>query len=214
MPRTPGKSLKVLEIASWIAGIALLAVYVGGTAWGDSERERGVVAFEEARQQQSAEDARISPQEGMRTVAPASVQVTTDSPADGSILAVLRIPGITLEVPVIYGTGEPVLRRGAGLIEGASFPGDGGNVAIAAHRDTFFRGLKDVAVGDLIELDAPDRKWVYRITELTVVEPTDVHVLADTGEPVLTLVTCYPFYFVGSAPQRFVVRAVAVEPST
>lgn len=187
---------------------------MGATAWSQSERERGLVAFEEARQQQSAEVARISPQEGRPAVATAAVQVTADSPADGSILAVLRIPGITLEVPVIYGTGEPVLRRGAGLIEGASFPGDGGNVAIAAHRDTFFRGLKDVAVGDLIELDVPDRKWVYRVTELTVVEPTDVHVLADTGEPVLTLVTCYPFYFVGNAPQRFVVRAVAVEPST
>jgi sortase A len=129
------------------------------------------------------------------------------------VLAILRIPGIALEVPVNYGTDEWVLLRGAGLVEGTALPGSNGNVAIAAHRDTHFRGLKDLSLGDRIELAMLDSTQTYVVTDLSVVEPTDVHVLADTGEPVLTLVTCYPFYFVGHAPQRFIVRAVAATPS-
>jgi sortase A len=125
----------------------------------------------------------------------------------------LRIPGIALEVPVTYGTDELVLLSGAGLVEGTGLPGSNGNVAIAAHRDTFFRGLKDLALGDHIQLVMLDRTQTYIVTDLSVVEPTDVHVLDDTGEPVLTLVTCYPFYFVGNAPKRFIVRAVAAEAS-
>jgi sortase A len=106
-----------------------------------------------------------------------------------------------------------VLLSGAGLVEGTGLPGSNGNVAIAAHRDTFFRGLKDLALGDHIQLVMLDRTQTYIVTDLSVVEPTDVHVLDDTGEPVLTLVTCYPFYFVGNAPKRFIVRAVAAEAS-
>jgi sortase A len=139
-------------------------------------------------------------------------QHSWESPAD-EVLAILRIPGIALEVPVTYGTDELVLLSGAGLVEGTGLPGSNGNVAIAAHRDTFFRGLKDLALGDHIQLVMLDRTQTYIVTDLSVVEPTDVHVLDDTGEPVLTLVTCYPFYFVGNAPKRFIVRAVAAEAS-
>jgi sortase A len=144
------------------------------------------------------------------------IQLASQPPAGwpasaDKVLAILRIPGIALEVPVNYGTDEWVLLRGAGLVEGSGMPGSNGNVAIAAHRDTHFRPLKDLALGDRIELVMLDRTLTYVVTDLSVVEPSDVHVLADTGEPVLTLVTCYPFYFVGHAPQRFIVRAVAVE---
>jgi sortase A len=112
-------------------------------------------------------------------------------------------------VPVNYGTSKHVLLRGAGLVEGTAWPGSNGNVAIAAHRDTYFRALKDLVLGDRIELEMLDRTQTYVVTGLSVVEPADVHVLAETREPVLTLVTCYPFYFVGNAPQRFIVRAEA-----
>ncbi|MBK8287096.1 MAG: class D sortase [Ahniella sp.] len=101
--------------------------------------------------------------------------------------------------------------QGAGLVEGTARPGGGGNIAIAAHRDSFFRGLRDVAYGDLIELESFQRKATYRVSALAVVEPDDVQVLAETGEAALTLVTCYPFHFVGHAPQRFIVRAVATD---
>jgi sortase A len=142
-----------------------------------------------------------------------SIEPVTREIADDTVFAVLRIPRIALEVPVNAGTGAQVLLRGAGLIAGTAAPGTAGNVAIAAHRDSFFRGLKDVELGDLVELDTREGTWTYRVTALWVVEPNEVQVIADTGEPVLTLVTCYPFYFVGHAPRRFIVRATAEEHS-
>jgi sortase A len=89
-----------------------------------------------------------------------------------------------------------------------------GNLAIAGHRDGFFRTLKDAAVGDRIELRTPSGVRVYEIEDMAVIEPNDVSVLRDTPDRALTLLTCYPFYFVGDAPQRFVVRAIAVNPQT
>ena len=177
--------MKFLEIMLWIVGATLLALFAGVQAWGESEQQRDVAAFTQAQQQLApASDALQS----LPVSAPETGIASTDT-----VLAVLRIPGIALEVPVNYGTDEWVLLRGAGLVEGTALPGSNGNVAIAAHRDTHFRALKDLVLGDRIELAMLDRTQTYVVTGLSVVEPTDVHVLADTGEPVLTLVTCYPF---------------------
>jgi sortase A len=203
--------MKLLEITFWTVGLALLALYTAALAWGDWTRERGISAYIETQQSEAAQRLTQYPHEENEAAAAMAVSVP---PRSDAVIAVLRAPGIHLEVPVGQGTDETVLRRGAGLIVGSATPGSQGNVAIAAHRDTFFRGLKDITVGDLVELDTLDRLRIYRVTELSVVEPTDVHVLADTGEPVLTLVTCYPFYFVGHAPQRFIVRAVAADVAT
>ena len=125
-------------------------------------------------------------------------------------LAVLRIPKIRLEVPVLPGTDDRTLDRGVGHIEDTAQPGTDGNSGIAGHRDGFFRGLKDITPGDAIELDTLQGKDVYRVERTWVVDPEDVSVLDPTPTRALTLVTCYPFYFVGSAPQRFIVRAVRV----
>ena len=134
------------------------------------------------------------------------------TPSDYAAIAVLRIPRIALEVAVAAGTDASTLRRGAGLIAGSAWPGSaGGNISIAAHRDSFFRPLADLVVGDVIELESLRRTRSYRIEALSVVNPGDVHVLAPTGKATLTLVTCFPFRFVGHAPQRFIVRAVAAE---
>jgi sortase A len=122
-------------------------------------------------------------------------------------IAVLRIPRIHLQVPVLDGTDELTLNRGVGHIVGTANPGADGNMAIAGHRDGFFRGLKDVGVGDRIEMEAPGGMEVYVIDRITIVDPSDVSVLEPTPSNALTLVTCYPFYFVGSAPQRYIVRA-------
>lgn len=201
--------MKQLETLLWTVGIALVLIFGATQAGGEILRQRDVSAFVQARQWVETQEVPAL------TVSAAGREVVTKpatartSSVDG-VLAVLRIPGIELEVPVSYGTDEQVLRRGAGVIEGAAFPGSNGNVAIAAHRDTHFRGLKDLELGDVIELEMPDRTQAYIVTSLSVVEPTDVYVLAETGKPVLTLVTCYPFYFVGHAPQRFIVRAEAV----
>ena len=123
-------------------------------------------------------------------------------------LGVLRIPKIRLEVPVLPGTDDRTLDRAVGYIEGTALPGTDGNLGIAGHRDGFFRGLKDIATGDVIELDTIQGTDVYRVERTWVVDPEDVTVLDPTPLRALTLVTCYPFYYIGSAPRRFIVRAV------
>jgi len=125
-------------------------------------------------------------------------------------LAVLRIPKLRLEVAVLPGTDDATLDRGLGHIEDTPLPGADGNAGIAGHRDGFFRGLKDILPGDTIEIDTLGRKDTYRVERTWIVDPSDVSVLDPTPSASLTLVTCYPFYFVGSAPQRFIVRAVRV----
>jgi sortase A len=123
-------------------------------------------------------------------------------------LAVLRIPRLGLEVAVLEGTDEVTLNRGVGLIEETAKPGTDGNSGIAGHRDGYFRVLKEIAIGDAIELETLSGREVYHVERTWIVEPEDVSVLDPTPTRSLTLVTCYPFYFVGSAPQRFIVRAV------
>ena len=125
----------------------------------------------------------------------------------GSTLAVLRIESHNIEVPVLDSTTDLALNRGAGHVEGTALPGDVGNVGIAAHRDGYFRGLKDIRIGDEIELTTLEGHQTYVVSQLDIVSPYEVSVLDPTSEPVLTLITCYPFYFVGSAPERFIVRA-------
>jgi sortase A len=199
------------ETLLWILGATLLAVYFGAGYWGEHQRRDGLASFAQAQALAPVEwqrDPQADAAVPARMPSAAEAQATQDA-----VIAVLRIPGIELEVPVYQGTTEHVLRRGAGLVEGTALPGSAGNVGIAAHRDTHFRGLKDVAIGDLIELGTPEKTEVYRITAMEVVGPGDVHVLDDTGEAVLTLVTCYPFYFVGSAPQRYIVRAAVADGS-
>ena len=125
-------------------------------------------------------------------------------------LAILRIPDLGLEVPVYATSSDLHLNRGAGLIEGMGLPDKGGNLGIAGHRDGFFRVLKDVAPGQKIEIETKNRLHVFRVVSTEVVDPTDLRPLADTADPTITLVTCYPFYFLGHAPQRFIVRGTYV----
>lgn len=131
-----------------------------------------------------------------------SLSVYTNSPT-----AVLEIPKLRLRVPVFEGTDDLTLNRGVGRILGTAKPDQDGNIGIAGHRDGFFRGLKDVALGDAIDLETLDVKRTYVIDQITVVTPDDVSVLQSKPKPSLTLVTCYPFYFVGDAPQRYIVSA-------
>ena len=122
-------------------------------------------------------------------------------------LATLRIPRLGLRVNVLEGTDDWTLNRAVGHIADTAAPGSTGNVGLAGHRDGFFRGLKDIAVGDAIELSTAGRVDRYHVQKIWIVAPSDVWVLDPTDSPALTLVTCYPFYFIGSAPKRFIVRA-------
>jgi sortase A len=133
-------------------------------------------------------------------------------PNEGELLGRIRIPRLDVTAVVVEGVGKRSLRRAAGHIPGTALPSeDEGNVGIAAHRDSFFRGLKDIRKDDTIELTTLDGTHRYRVEWTKIVQPEDTTVLAPTGEPALTLVTCYPFYYVGSAPKRFIVRAHRVE---
>ncbi len=129
-------------------------------------------------------------------------------------VAVLRIPKIHLEVPVLQGTDDLTLNRAVGLIAGTALPGEDGNTGIAGHRDGFFRGLKDLCVGDPIELVTQTKTNTYLIDRIVIVDPSDVSVLAPRPRTSVTLVTCYPFYFVGSAPRRYIVQASLATPSS
>ena len=131
-----------------------------------------------------------------------SLLISKESP-----IAVLRLAKFNLRVPVFEGTDELTLNRGVGWIAGTARPGQTGNIGIAGHRDGFFRPLKDIAVGDVIELFSSAAKAIYTVGEIEIVNPEDVGVLRPRGVPSLTLTTCYPFYFIGDAPQRFIVHA-------
>ena len=122
-------------------------------------------------------------------------------------LAILRIRKISLEVPVFNDTDDLTLDRGVGRILGTAQIGQPGNLGIAGHRDGFFRGLKDIELGDTIELQLPGGTDRYSVSQIQVVAPEDTYVLKPQSETTLTLVTCYPFYYVGSAPKRYVVTA-------
>ena len=122
-------------------------------------------------------------------------------------VGILRVEKIRLEVPVFDGTDDRVLNRGVGRIVGTTRVGQSGNIGIAGHRDGFFRGLKDVVVGDTMELQTAVARQTYVIDSIKTVSPDDVSVLKNGPTPGLTLVTCYPFYFIGSAPQRYIVHA-------
>jgi len=126
----------------------------------------------------------------------------------GEVVGVLRIPSVGLTAPVRDGVDEVTLNRAVGLVPGMARPGERGNVGIAGHRDGFFRALEGVGVGAVVELELlPAGTERYRVSSVEIVDPDELRVLAPTAEPRLTLVTCYPFRFVGSAPRRYIVRA-------
>lgn len=129
------------------------------------------------------------------------------APAPGSPLGRIEVNAIGLAVMILEGTDAGTLRRAAGHIPGTSLPGQQGNVAIAGHRDTFFRPLRKIRKNDEITLTTLAGSYRYRVDHTQVVEPQDTYVLDDSNEAILTLVTCYPFNFIGSAPERFIVRA-------
>ena len=126
-------------------------------------------------------------------------------------LAVLQISALRLQVPVLEGTDDFMLDRAVGHILGAALPGELGNVGIAGHRDGFFRGLKDIRAGATIDLFHQHGTLRYIVDDIRIVPPTDVSVLAPRAKPAITLVTCYPFYFVGSAPLRYIVHATLAD---
>jgi sortase A len=136
-------------------------------------------------------------------------QISPPQPAakDGDVLGRVDIPRLGMSVAVLKGTSSRILRLGAGHIEGTALLGGPGNSGIAGHRDTFFRPLRNIRQNDEIEIQTATGLSRYRVDWFRVVGPGDMSVLARSTESELTLVTCYPFYYFGAAPKRFVVHA-------
>lgn len=150
--------------------------------------------------------AKLSQARGARELERPGAQGSTHTVGD--VVGRLEIPRLSLSTVVFEGADQDVLERGAGHLPGSALPGNRGNTVLAAHRDTFFRPLRRIQVGDTVKIHTPPGDSVYIVESARVVEPDDVDVLRPTPEPALTLITCYPFRYIGPAPERFVVRAV------
>jgi len=204
--------LKTERLLIVVAAI-LLTVFLGALLHRTVLSRAAIKMFERG---QKAEVKRVSVGGGLSAASPDfslwspkrieeyKESLTTDfAPAIG----ILRIPKVDIEAPVLEGTDDLTLNRGVGRIDGTARPGESGNIGIAGHRDGFFRGLKDVSAGDKIELVTKEGTQTYIIDRIVIVERSDISVLAPRDRSTVTLVTCYPFYFVGSAPQRYIVQA-------
>jgi sortase A len=202
-----------------LEGLAVAFGVVALSVWGVAKLAGSAGARQDLKRFEVTRDARGEPSRSLPTLAPSDVKLwnwqrvrewraSLTAPVP-SPLAVLRIPTIELEVSVLPGTDELVLNRGVGHIASTALPGTNSNSGIAGHRDGYFRRLKDLAPGDAIELETLEGRQMYRVERTWIVDANDVSVLEPTPVRSLTLVTCYPFRFVGSAPRRFIVRAIA-----
>jgi sortase A len=203
-PRTRGRVWRSLERLLIVIGLASLGYYAYVSV--------------ESRLYQELEnrelDAILATQVG-RTLpdpagAPDATRPTRARPAAGSAIGRIEIPRLGISVVIRAGSDARTLRLAVGHIPGTALPGDMGNIGLAGHRDTFFRRLRDIRADDEIRIITPDGTFAFRVEETSVVMPKDTWVLDATTAPTLTLVTCFPFTYVGSAPQRFIVRATGV----
>ena len=214
--------LRVIQLVSLVLGAGLIGIYLAAKIDAFLASRNAIRHLDRAR---TIEVTRIRSDASIRDAASADPVDTSlwskqrvegfqqSLMADLNLpLAVLKIPEIDIEVPVFDGTDDLILNRGAGRIEGTAMPNQPGNSGIAAHRDGFFRELADVELGDEIVVETIDSSSTYVIEDIRIVDPTDVWVLDPTDLQSITLVTCYPFYFIGSAPQRYIVRAGLKSP--
>jgi sortase A len=194
--------LKFLERSCLIVGVTMITLGAVVRIDGVVHRQAAVAEFERIR------STSVNPEDQLdwseQRIADYQEALQQDT---GETLAVLRIPSRNIEGPVFDSTDEWALNRGSGHVTGTSLPGERGNVAIAAHRDGFFRGLENIEIGDEIELTTLEGQQTFRVSMLDIVDPLDVSVLGPTDDTAITLITCYPFNYVGAAPDRFIVRA-------
>jgi len=199
--------LRACERALFVVAAVALVWYAGVRI--EASREQAALSRELDRASAALSAAR-TPEPGVaratRTVA------TPSAPAARSVIGRIEVPRLRLSVLAREGVDTRTLRGAAGHVPGTALPGEPGNTAFAAHRDTFFAPLRDVRKGDAVTITTPEGRFHYVVASTQVVDPDDVAVLDPTKQPTLTLVTCYPFDFFGSAPQRFIVRATLTDP--
>jgi len=208
-----------LEVGFYLGGIALLLVIFQARADNSQPSGEGWAPYQAAPQYPiwiqdpytsdsvltNVNEPNMSLWNGARiTDYEESLKVDTAPP-----LGILTIEKLDIQVPIYNGTDDFALNRGAGRIKGMAKMDEAGNLGVSGHRDGFFRGLKDIQVGDDIEIQTTRGLENYSVSSITIVDKSDVSPLEPTSEKMLTLVTCYPFYFVGHAPKRYIVKAMA-----
>ena len=188
----------------WL-GVAAL-VYAGGTAaYAGIYQRYQSWKFERARMSAIVQD--LQPNAATAKVIKAPIVEHASGLREGDVVGRLEVPRIGISVVVLQGVENHTLTLGAGHVPGTPLPGADGNVAIAAHRDTFFRRLEGIAVGDVVRFATVRQTYEYVVDSMETVDPQNTQVIESRAHPELTLITCYPFYFVGAAPKRFVVHA-------
>jgi len=209
--------MKALEKALWAIGVICIGIFCTHLVASEAARSNDVEAFKTAMAQYSetsqlpADRDLPYPEQSLWSegrIAKFEKSLTQET---SEVLGILEIPRLNLEVPLYDGASDLHMDRGAARIEGTAMPGEPGNLGVAAHRDGYFRVLKDIELGDELRITTSNGPEAYVVLELRIVDPYAVEVLDPTEEQSVTLVTCYPFYFVGSAPDRFIVRAVKKE---
>jgi sortase A len=215
--KKPRTLARTLEIALLVVGVLLVGIYAAATVYRWVGGRKAVQDFDAAKA-----EAKVTPPEPvLRPLSPVPTNVDVSLWSEKRVreykdtlkqsfngpIAVLDVPKFKIRVAVLEGTDEFALNRGVGWIEGTPRPGQPGNIGIAGHRDGFFRPLKDIKEGDEIDLETPTGLTTYKVDQIEIVTPDDVHVLQPRRSDSLTLVTCYPFYFIGDAPRRFIVHA-------
>jgi sortase A len=211
--------LRALESGLLATGLILLVSFFVLRGLGNYQAKSDIRVFEEAvaagttaAAQTSAGGTEYSPEPDYKLWSSKRIADYHEGNTirDEAPLAIMSIATLGLKVPIYNGTDEINLNRGAGRIKGTARIDASGNLGIAGHRDGFFRGLKDIELGDSISMLTYQGSTEFVVSSITIVDPTDVSVLAPTDEATITLVTCYPFYFVGHAPKRYIVRGELV----
>lgn len=207
-PRARGRVWRSLERLLIIIGLASLG-YVGYVA----AESRLYQAFENRELDAILAMHREPTRPGSpgEPDAPANARPTRARPAAGAAIGRIEIPRLGVSVVIRTGSDARTLRLAVGHIPGTALPGEPGNIGLAGHRDTFFRRLRDIRPDDEIRVVTTEGTFAFRVENTRVVEPRDTWVLDPTNAPTLTLVTCFPFTYIGSAPQRFIVRATEVQ---
>lgn len=206
-PSTASRVVWAIQWISWSVGVALVLFFVAALAAGELGRRSGIQNFTSA-------PTTATPDMSLWSTQRVAEFQRARQQLIAAPLAILRVPGLHLSVPIYPTATEIHLNRGVGVIAGMAMPDRGGNLGLAGHRDGFFRVLRDISPNTVVEVETHLRVHRYLVTSIDVVDAADGRLLAETDDPTITLVTCYPFYFVGDAPKRFIVRGVYLWPTS
>jgi sortase A len=207
MPENPGR--RILRLLFLVIGIVGVGIYC--EAWLYRTGYQLYENWQFDHQKADAPRPRSTAHKAVPAVLPDPDRGVARSPISGTgwVVGRLSIPRLHVSAIVEEGIDETTLSRAVGHIPGTALPGETGNIGIAGHRDTFFEKLKDLRPQDKITFDTHAGSYRYVVDSLTIVDPSDVGVLASNGEKILTIVTCFPFRYIGAAPRRFIVHAVS-----